>query len=200
VSDGAGRGLSPAVRAFIALDVVLVLVFVVVLLVNRSDAGEEPATAATTTSETTAASPSTGSSGETTTPSGEESTGEETGDPESESARLFASPSGNIMCSITEDGASCSIAELAEEGLVEDESCDGTVGHVVRVSAEGGAERPCVEGKGPGKAPAATPELAYEDSTSAFGYTCTSSRSGIICRHDESGHGFSIARAGSSLF
>src|SRR5690606_7638180 len=115
VSDGAGRRLSPAVRAFIAVDVVLVLVFVVVLLVNRSDAGDEPVTAATTTSETTAASPSTGSSGETTTPSGEESAGEETGDPESESARLFASPSGNIMCSITEDGASCSIAELAEE-------------------------------------------------------------------------------------
>ena len=63
---------------------------VVVLLVNRSDARDEPVTAATTTSETTVASPSTGSSGETTTPSDEESAGEETGDPESESVRLFA--------------------------------------------------------------------------------------------------------------
>jgi len=182
------RGLSPRMRVFLLVDVVLVLVFVAVLLGTRSGAGEP--TVAATPPQVDGTATQSAEPGPTRTPWSTEPSGE----PE-----LFASPSGNIMCSISPDAASCSIAQLTEEGLVEDEDCDGTVGHVVRVTPEG-AERPCVEGKPPGKAPKATPELEYESSLSAFGYTCTSSRSGMICRHDESGHGFSIARAGSSLF
>ena len=189
-------------RAFLAVDVVLVLVLVV-LLATRGG-GEDPELAVEAPESAASESVASASSGQDAPDSDAEPEvsasphGSESGDPDA--PRLFASPSGNIVCSIAEDAASCSIAVLSDEGLVEDETCDGTVGHVVRVTAEGGAERPCVEGDPPGEAPAATPVLDYEDSTAAFGYTCTSSRSGIICRHDETGHGFSIARAGSSLF
>ncbi len=198
-SESRRRRLSPAMRAFVAVDVVLVIALVVVILATRGGPETPPPTsaAASATADPAtppATSPSAQASQTATSPTRTEDPTE--GEDE---ARLFASPSGNIVCSISPDGASCSIAELSAEGLVEDEDCEGTVGHVVRVTAEG-AERPCVTGRPPGKAPSGTPELEYETSTSAFGYTCTSSRSGIICRHDGTGHGFSIARAGSSLF
>lgn len=194
-------------RAFIAVDVVLVLAFVGLFLMTRSGADEPervadapPASKAAATSES-----SEGESPDATGTPAEDDTSTDPGDDEptvtgDDAAQLFASPSGNIVCSISEDAASCSIAELSDEGLVEDEECTGTVGHVVRVTADGESERPCVTGAPPGAAPAATPVLEYEDSTSVFDFTCTSSRSGIICRHDGTGHGFSIARAGSSLF
>lgn len=198
-SESRRRRLSPAMRAFVAVDVVLVIALVVVILATRGGPETPPATSAPASATADpatppATSPSAQASQTATSPTRTEDPTE--GEDE---ARLFASPSGNIVCSISPDGASCSIAELSAEGLVEDEDCEGTVGHVVRVTAEG-AERPCVTGRPPGKAPSGTPELEYETSTSAFGYTCTSSRSGIICRHDGTGHGFSIARAGSSLF
>ena len=198
-SESRRRRLSPAMRAFVAVDVVLVIALVVVILATRGgpETSPPPSAAASATADPAtppATSPSAQASQTATSPTRTEDPTE--GEDE---ARLFASPSGNIVCSISPDGASCSIAELSAEGLVEDEDCEGTVGHVVRVTAEG-AERPCVTGRPPGKAPSGTPELEYETSTSAFGYTCTSSRSGIICRHDGTGHGFSIARAGSSLF
>lgn len=198
-SESRRRRLSPAMRAFVAVDVVLVIALVVVILATRGgpETPPPPSAAASATADPAAppaTSPSAQASQTATSPTRTEDPTE--GEDE---ARLFASPSGNIVCSISPDGASCSIAELSAEGLVEDEDCEGTVGHVVRVTAEG-AERPCVTGRPPGKAPSGTPELEYETSTSAFGYTCTSSRSGIICRHDGTGHGFSIARAGSSLF
>lgn len=204
MAEGKRLRLSPAMRAFLAVDVVLVLVFVTVLLVTRQGPEDPGPTSAggATTSEQGATSPGvTGESPGSASPSQDasESPSGEAGE-EPDEAQLFASPSRNIMCSITPDAVSCSIAQLSDEGLVEDETCEGTVGHVVRVDAEGTTERPCLEGDPPKKAPRATPQLAYEDSTSAFGFTCTSSRSGVICRHDESGHGFSIARAGSSLF
>ncbi len=194
MTSGSGpvrRGMNPALRAFLVVDVVLVVVFLVVFLVTRSGGGEpEAASPERSTSEVAAS--------QATAPEDAPSASDEPA-PRDE-PQLFASPSGNILCSISAESASCSIAELAEEGLVEDEACDGTVGHVVLVTADGGAERPCLESDPPGKAPEATPQLDYDQSASAFGYTCTSSRSGMICRHDATGHGFSIARAGSSLF
>lgn len=184
-------------RAFLAVDVVLVLAFLAVFLMTRSAGGD---------GSEAQAGPTAGSSRTSTTsrapePSHTDEPSESAaGDEEPGEAVLFASPSGNIVCSISSDAASCSIAQLSDEGLVADEECRGTVGHVVRVTSEGETERPCVTGDPPGAAPKATPVLEYEDSTSALGFTCTSSRSGIICRHDGTGHGFSIARAGSSLF
>jgi len=138
-------------RVFLLVDVVLVLVFVAVLLATRTGADESPGTVAEPqVSGATSESPS---PGPTRTPWSTEPTGE---------AEMFASPSGNIMCSISPEAASCSIAQLADEGLVEDEGCNGTVGHVVRVTTDG-ADRACVDGESPGKAPEATPALEYEE-------------------------------------
>lgn len=194
-------------RAFLAVDVVLVLAFLVVLLATRPGSDESTTPAAPIASATSSDSEPTPAQDDAETddpvddvPVDDDSASADTDDAaDAQEARLFASPSGNIVCSISPEAASCSIAELSDEGLVDDDSCDGTVGHVVRVTEEE-AERPCDTGRAPGKAPSGTPELDYEESTSAHGYTCTSSRSGVICRHDGTGHGFSIARAGSSLF
>ena len=193
-------------RAFLAVDVVLVLAFVAVLLMTRTGGADDAPEAApqVSTSEATTPGPEATSAGATAEDqSGDEPTSDEPSEDDDgvlDAPALFASPSGNIVCSISSDAASCSIAQLADGALVEDDECAGTVGHVVRVSSEGDTERPCVTGAPPGAAPEATPVLEYEDSTSTLGFTCTSSRSGIICRHDGTGHGFSIARAGSSLF
>jgi hypothetical protein len=183
--------LSPAMRVFVAVDVVLVLALVAVFLLTRPG-GDEDAGRPVASTAAPASSSASGEGGEPEEP--EQSTSGEEGEPV-----LFASPSGNITCTITPEEASCAIATVAEGALVEDESCGGTVGHLVRVTAEG-AERPCVPGDPPGTAPEGTPVLEYDETTSAFGFTCTSSRSGVICRHDGTGHGFSVARAGSSLF
>ena len=44
------------------------------------------------------------------------------------------------------------------------------------------------------------PALDYGETTSAHGFTCESAESGVTCRHDESGYGFTVARAAYELF
>lgn len=39
-------------------------------------------------------------------------------------------------------------------------------------------------------------ELAYGESVTEGDFTCTSEQDGMYCRHDPSGNGFSLARAG----
>ena len=197
MARGTGLRLSTGMRVFLAVDRVLVVVFLVLLATNRPSGEPEAGAGASVSreSQTSAAAP------ETTSSSAEREV-EESPSPEetSEEPLLFASPSGNIQCSVTADAASCTISSVADGALIEDDSCEGTVGHVVRVDSFGEAERPCLLDDPPKQAPKSMPVLDYEESNAAFGFTCTSSRSGIICRHEETGHGFSVARAGSSLF
>lgn len=192
-----GLRLSPGVKVFLAVDLVLVLVFVVLLATNRPSG--DPVARDSSSSSRSSESPS--SAGDPSSPQ-DESGPEESPSPEEtdQEPLLFASPSGNIQCSVTAEAASCTISSVADGALIEDESCEGTVGHLVRVDSTGEAERPCLLDDPPRKAPKSMPVLDYEESEAAFGFTCTSSRSGIICRHEETGHGFSVARAGSSLF
>ena len=67
-------------------------------------------------------------------------------------------------------------------------------GGVVVADSEG-AGFSCAEAP----APAAAEPLAYGESISAHGMTCTSERDGMSCTSDTTGRGFSLARAGADF-
>src|SRR5450756_2589233 len=121
----------------------------------------------------------------------------------------FAAPSRNIVCRIMPESATCTIASFASPPppatsaspssstpSSSPAACPGgTVGHLFVVTKDG-VQIPCLPGPAPAAAPASIPVLAYGTATSVNGFTCSSDPSGILCRHDASGHGFKIARAG----
>jgi hypothetical protein len=183
---GAGRrGLGPGMTVFLVVDVLLVLAVAVALAVYFSG-GDTPGTAAGPTP--SAGASATPGSSPRATPGSTDSPGPGT----------FALPSGNIACEITDTAATCTIADSAAEPTTE-EGCAGVVGPIVRVTADG-ATTPCVQGALPGAAAPGTPVLEYGESTTVGDFTCTSSTSGVTCRHDPSEKGFTLARAGHQLF
>jgi hypothetical protein len=113
----------------------------------------------------------------------------------------FASPSGNISCRITEDAVTCGIATLNQQPAPV-EGCDGTTGYVVRLSAaDGKVELPCVAAKDqPQAAPGSLDRLGYGESVTQGQFTCTSEKTGMQCKDDESGRGFTVAKAGIGTF
>ncbi|WP_130414206.1 DUF6636 domain-containing protein [Xylanimonas ulmi] len=112
----------------------------------------------------------------------------------------FASPTGNITCEISADAATCSIAQLAQQPAPSD-TCDGTVGNRVSVTAQGAILTPCVPtAQQPQPAPADMSKLDYGQSVTQGQFTCTSERTGMQCRDDKTGKGFSLARAGIGTY
>ncbi|QTE30451.1 hypothetical protein [Pengzhenrongella sicca] len=182
------RGLSPRMKAFIAFDAVLLLAFVVVLGLFLSGAiggsGEPDADA------TEDPRPLAGATAAPESPAAAE--------PSTDAGSTFALPSGNIACEITADAATCTIANTTAPAA-EAPDCAGSVGPVLTVTAEG-ADTPCVEGALPGAAAPGTPVLEYGQSMTVGEFTCTSSSTGVTCKHDPTGKGFKLAKAGSELF
>ncbi|QAY62195.1 hypothetical protein ET495_01670 [Xylanimonas allomyrinae] len=112
----------------------------------------------------------------------------------------FASPTGNISCEITQDAATCSIAQLNQQPAPVD-TCDGTVGYRVTIDAAGKVTIPCVPaGRQPQPASADLRTLDYGQSVTRGQFTCTSEQSGMQCRDDTTGMGFSLARAGIGTY
>ncbi|WP_402467490.1 hypothetical protein [Isoptericola aurantiacus] len=180
------KKLTPGWIAFIALDVVLVVVALVVG-VNALSGSEEPAV--TAGDPAAVASP------------GTDGADDESGQADQEAATgalvaEFASPSRNISCQIFENAATCGLAELNQQPAPV-EGCDGTTGYVVTLDGEGKVALPCVaKSDKPKKAPKKMAVLAYGDSTTEGDFTCTSEQDGMSCRHEPTGNGFSLARAG----
>ncbi len=178
--ERARRKLSPGWIAFIALDVLLVVAAIVfaVSLFNSPD-----------NSPTGDGTPAAEQSAE---PSAE--TGLETaGGP---GVETFAAPSLNITCTISEDAATCGIAQL-DQKPAPDDSCGGASGYVAKVDPSGNVTQPCVGKKEqPKAAPADTAKLEYGQTKKVHGFTCTSAETGMTCTADSTGTGFSIARAG----
>lgn len=111
----------------------------------------------------------------------------------------FASPSGNIWCTIGSDSAACQISEMAYQAP--GGGCEGNelFGHVVEVAADG-SSFPCPDGGIPG-APAADRTVLEYGQTSALGdFMCTSSESGMRCTNIRTGAGFTVARAAANRF
>ncbi len=174
-----GRRLTGGQIALIVVVVALVGVFLA-LLVGRLTGDVDPDGAATPTGTATAATPA---------PTADDEAGSDAGEPV-----IFAMPSGNIVCQISVDGADCLIRDFTYDP-VDAASCEGEAGAHLRVG-EDGASMPCEPLAIAGDVPA----LDYGESREAHGYTCTSSREGVTCEHEESGQGFSLARAAYELF
>ncbi|WP_284294808.1 hypothetical protein [Luteimicrobium album] len=108
----------------------------------------------------------------------------------------FASPSRNISCTVTASEATCGIASLAKKPTPV-EGCDGTVGYVAKVAADGTVTTPCVPRGGKPKAAAKSVHvLDYGESVTVGKLACTSSETGVRCLDKSTGKGFTIARAG----
>ncbi|WNB86742.1 hypothetical protein [Cellulomonas sp. ATA003] len=184
------RGLGPGLTVFVVVDVLLVVAALVVLAAFLSGRGE-PGT-------TVDPSPSVASTAPAPTDPGPTAPAPTAGPGTSADAGTFASPSGNIACEIGADAATCTIADSTAEPVTV-EGCAGPVGQVVTVTAAG-SETPCITGAIPGPAAPGTPVLDYGQSATVDDFTCESEESGMTCRHEPSGAGFTLARAGVELF
>ena len=136
------------------------------------DDGAEPADGGATASSTPGSSPS--SSATSTEP------------------LAFALPSGNIACTMSVDGVTCTIASYTYAPPVV-AGCTEVTGHVLVLNADGVAFD-CVSGPPPAVAGDDVTVLDYGSSTSVGDYTCRSATDGVQCT-DASGVGFRLARA-----
>ncbi len=196
----ARRRLSPGLLAFLIVDVILVIaVAIAAIVILGDDDGDAPLSSPATT---TSAPPSSDTPAPTTPEPSAPTTepdAEATDEGPTDEPTLFASPSGNITCAISAEGARCGIAQLASKPASID-TCDGSVGYVYIVT-EAGVEVPCVaKGERPKKAEGGTTVLDYGDEATGFGFTCESAEDGVTCRNDASGRGFQLARAGGQVF
>lgn len=178
--------LGPGMTTFVVVDAILVLtllVLVVLQIVNNPSAPGVD-TAAPTASVTSEPE---------TTP---EQTAPAAPDDNTELAE-FVLPSGNIWCQMTETSATCTIGSFSYVPPTPPADCTGTVGSVFSVTAAEGATMPCVS------APLPRPEdatvLEYGQASTIGEITCHSSRNGATCRHNPTGQGFSVARAGYTI-
>lgn len=181
-NGGGGRRsdrLSPGWIAFIVVDALLVIGAIVFAISLLGGGDDDPA-------------------GEATTPpaaSATEST-EETPPAEPTVSETFASESLNITCEVTDLSATCVIAQLGTQPAPV-AGCDGTVGYKVVLGADGSVEQPCVPAaEQPQPAPDGTAVLDYGTSKTVGPFTCDSAETGMTCRDDATGKGFTIARAG----
>ncbi|WP_454044302.1 hypothetical protein [Cellulosimicrobium sp. Marseille-Q8652] len=107
----------------------------------------------------------------------------------------FASETRNIACEMTDVGVTCSIAELATQPAPV-AGCDGSVGYRV-VLDDAGVNQPCVPAaEQPQPAAADVEVLPYGESKTVGGFTCDSENTGVTCRDDATGKGFTVAKAG----
>ena len=181
------RGLSPAIIAFIVLDVLLVIAAVALgMSMSSGDADASPA----------APSPSVSSS----PAAGDKPSADPAPAPPVQvgaDGKQIASPSGNITCTLTPEGAECAIASLAAEPAVVD-GCEGVTGYVVTLTTAG-VKTPCVP-QTPSKATAAIPVLDYGDAIAVNNFECVSTEVGMKCSNTNTGQGFTLARAGITRF
>ncbi|WP_421740619.1 hypothetical protein [Cellulomonas sp.] len=164
------------VRLFVIVDVVLVVLGIVLAIAFFSggggggdDVSDDGSTGATASS-----TPSGGSSATSAEP------------------LAFASPTGNIACTMSVDGVTCTIASYTYAPPVV-AGCAEVTGHVLVLNADGVAFS-CVDGPPPAVAGDDVPVLEYGSSTSVGDYTCRSATDGVQCV-DASGAGFQLARA-----
>lgn len=108
---------------------------------------------------------------------------------------LFKSPSGNIGCALSTQGARCDIGDKEWKPPAKPADCDGDWGVGVSVAAKSAAlvcATDTVLGQGK--------ELAYGSDIERGDYRCDSSEDGMRCENTKTGHGFTIARAKYTTF
>ncbi|MGO2860252.1 MAG: DUF6636 domain-containing protein [Brevibacterium sp.] len=104
----------------------------------------------------------------------------------------FASPSGNIACTIDAERARCVIKDYDYSPPEKPDDCQLDEWGAIVVANNEGAGFSCVEApssNGPARV------LGYGESITAQGMTCTSTEEGMTCKSDDSGIGFTVRRA-----
>ena len=101
----------------------------------------------------------------------------------------FSSPSGNIRCEISSQGARCDIGDHRWKAPAKPTSCTGAWGDGVQVTAER-AGFACATGS-----LARGSALGYGRSVTRGDFRCDSDKDGVTCTHRPSHHAFSVARA-----
>lgn len=181
-------GLSTGWTTFLIVDAILVLTFLVLVvmqLVNNPPGGGTPVHAGATTS--VSSEPET--TPEATAPAAPS---------ENQALTEFRLPSGNIWCSMTETSATCTIGAFSYTPPEKPAECTGAVGQVFSVTAAEGATLPCVTAVPP--RPEGATVLEYGQASTIGEMTCHASKNGATCRHNPTGVGFSVARAGYTIF
>ncbi|WP_449385448.1 hypothetical protein [Cellulomonas soli] len=168
------RGWGRGMRVFLAVDAALVLVLLVLIGVWVAGSGGSGPSATPTPAPTGAAQG---------TPGPQET-------PASTTPTSFRMPSGNIACTLSVDGVTCTIASIRFEPPVVG-GCTGQTGHVFVLNADG-VTVPCVDGAAPSVADDSVATLQYGSSTAVGDYTCTSGTDGVTCLTAE-GIGFRLA-------
>jgi hypothetical protein len=112
------------------------------------------------------------------------------------SRRSFTSPTGNIACQLTRDGAACVIAEHDYPANDRPDGCTGRWLPLLEVDLSGAARL------GPCEAGVVAPSggaLAYGTTSAVGPMSCLSRLTGMVCWSGRSGHGFRLARAAYQL-
>lgn len=178
--------LGSGLATFVIVDVILVLTFLVLAIMQVVD--DPPAPRAEAPIPPTSVQPEPETSPEQTAP---------TAPADNTALTEFVLPSGNIWCSMTETSATCTIGQFSYAPPALPEGCTGAVGQVFSVTAAEGATLPCVSAVP--QRPAEAPVLEYGQASTIGEMTCHASRNGATCRHDPTGQGFSVARAGYTI-
>lgn len=105
----------------------------------------------------------------------------------------FSSPSGNIRCEISSQGARCDIADHTWKPTAKPASCTGTWGDAVQLTADR-ADLACATGSLPGGK-----ELGYGQLLTRGDFRCASRKDGVTCLNVRSHHAFAVARADYAL-
>jgi hypothetical protein len=108
----------------------------------------------------------------------------------------FETPSHNIGCVLTEQGARCDIGKHAWPSPKRPKSCEFDYGGSLFVGLKGRGEYGCVSDS----AMHAGPVLPYGETLRKGRFACTSEEAGVRCVNRRSGHGFFLSRQRVRLF
>jgi hypothetical protein len=108
----------------------------------------------------------------------------------------FESPSHNIGCVMTEQGARCDIRHHSWPLPKRPKSCEFDYGGSLFVGVKGRGEYGCVSDSAMG----AGPVLPYGESLRKGRFVCTSEEVGVRCVNRRNGHGFLLSRQRVRLF
>lgn len=185
------RRLGPLEITLIVIDVVLIGVLIYLLATQPKGPDEQPSETSTS-----AAAEAGATDGE----SAEASSTQAVTVPEGAlDIAEFATPTGNIWCTIGDDAATCQIATIEYEPP-SIPNCEGNdlAGKVLRVSGAT-AEYPCPDGPIAGADPKDRDVLEYGQTTHVGEYMCTSTEEGVSCTDIVTGASFSVRRAGATV-
>ncbi|CAA9411217.1 MAG: hypothetical protein AVDCRST_MAG66-2051 [uncultured Pseudonocardia sp.] len=110
---------------------------------------------------------------------------------------VFASPTGNITCSITDVGARCDVDERSWALPPRPAGCTSAYGTGVVLQPGRPAQLSCT---GDALTAGGLGVLAYGSAVRSAGMTCTSRETGVRCEDAGSDHGFEVARATYRVF